>query len=205
MTDIAFNYRDYVRFFYAGFFSLGHWLYCKLRAKKTIQLAQFRALNVYRPIGVNWWQNKNNVERNISHVYIHVHDLYIYVFWHEHSKKHNKSHTKIDLLSLSDLTYMECIIWWSDKAHRGTFVLGVKKSCLFPLTWPTLSFVPTLNFILVFVDDFRAKIWFSVRERYVSRSNLLFSVYIYMLSYSMLICVTSMSYLWCSVLTFIID
>jgi len=35
-------------------------------------------------------------------------------------------------------------------------------------------FVPTVNFFWVFVNHFRAKIWFPVREKYVSRSNLLF-------------------------------
>jgi len=52
--------------------------------------------------------------------------------------------------------------------------LRLKKCCWFPLTRATLFFVPTLNsFFLVFVDDFRAKIWLYVRERYVSRFNLL--------------------------------
>jgi len=68
------------------------------------------------------------------------------------------------------------------------FILGVQK--LFVSTNPTdPSFLADPRLFLVFVDDFRAKIWFSGRERYVSRSNLLFfSLHLYVFILHIIMC-----------------
>jgi len=70
-----------------------------------------------------------------------------------------------------------------------------------------LSSVSSRNHVrdcLSCIDEFRADIWFSIRDMYVSRSNLLILVNIYMLSYTTWICVASIN-LWCSVITFMVD
>jgi len=78
-----------------------------------------------------------------------------------------------------------------------TFIVKRHKQLFLSANPKDPNFVPTLNFVLVFLDYFRAKLLFSVPENYVLHSNLLILSlhYTCMLSFSTWICLAMLSHL----------